>query len=349
MNLIFDTINNSYKSELPFVAYRKPNTEVISSFFQQNNELFFTENYSESGFVFAPFNDENNAILIPESKSDFLQGKLKFEEDFEFKNDFLKDNLSKENHIKLVEKAIKDIHKNELKKVVVSRKELVSLSNFNLVEIYKKLLLKYPNAFVYVWFHPKVGLWLGATPETLLKITNNSFETMSLAGTQLYNGTENVVWKAKEIEEQLLVTKFIESQLSNITSELKIHKTKTTKAGNLLHLKTVVIGNLKEKGYQLKKLIAALHPTPAVCGLPREAAKKFILEHENYNRTFYTGFLGELNFKNNNSTLFVNLRCMEIINKSAQIYIGGGITKDSNSEKEWEETVSKSKVMKSVL
>jgi isochorismate synthase len=47
----------------------------------------------------------------------------------------------------------------------------------------------------------------------------------------------------------------------------------------------------------LKTLIRALHPTPAVCGLPRGYAKKFILENEQYDRSFYTGFLGELNIK----------------------------------------------------
>ena len=104
----------------------------------------------------------------------------------------------------------------------------------------------------------------------------------------------------------------------------------------------------------LKTLIRALHPTPAVCGLPRENAKQFILENEQYNRSFYTGFLGELNFQKNktvseSSSLFVNLRCMNIIDKKVSIFVGGGITKDSNAKKEWEETVSKSKVMKRVL
>ena len=95
------------------------------------------------------------------------------------------------------------------------------------------------------------------------------------------------------------------------------------------------------------------HPTPAVCGLPAKKAKNFILENENYNREFYSGFLGEINIpkstKNKKSHLFVNLRCMSLENNIARIYVGGGITKDSIPEKEWEETVSKSFTMKSVL
>lgn len=361
MSLIFDKILNSYKRKLPFAVYRKPNTDVISGFFQQNDTLFCTENYTESGFVFAPFDDKNDAILIPENQSEFLEEKVQFSTNSHNTIDFVNDETSKEYHIDLVKKAIENIQNNQFEKVVVSRKESIQLKNVNLLKTYQKLLQKYTNAFVYVWYHPKVGLWLGATPETLLNISDNSFETMSLAGTQIYQGTENVVWKHKEIQEQQLVTAFIKKQLSTITSALKIDKTETVKAGNLLHLKTKVSGKLKTQNSKLKTLIKALHPTPAVCGLPREITKAFILKNENYERAFYTGFLGELNVGSTkyevqstkcevrSSLLFVNLRCMKIENNTAQIYVGGGITKNSNAEKEWEETVAKSKVMKSVF
>ena len=354
MNLIFDKIIDSYKRKLPFAVYRKPNSDVTSGFFQQNNTLFCIKNYTESGFIFAPFDDKNDAILIPENQSEFFEEKLPFFTDFNINTDFLDNEISKENYIDLIEKAIENIQKKRFEKVVVSRKEFIKIEDFNILETYQKLLQKYLNAFVYVWYHPKVGLWLGATPETLLTISDNSFETMSLAGTQVYKGTENVTWNNKEIQEQQLVTEFIKNQLSLITSTLKINKTETIKAGNLLHLKTKIYGILKTQNSSLKALIKALHPTPAVCGLPIEVTKDFILKNENYQRTFYTGFLGELNvqstkFKVQSSSLFVNLRCMKIENNSVQIYVGGGITKDSNTEKEWEETVAKSKVMKSVL
>ena len=112
-----------------------------------------------------------------------------------------------------------------------------------------------------------------------------------------------------------------------------------------------------------------MHPTPAVCGLPKEAAKAFILENENYNREFYTGFLGELNFEaqlkprsgkrnienrayaitKTSTQLYVNLRCMQLDGNNASIYVGGGITESSDAESEWHETVSKSLVIKSIL
>ena len=96
-----------------------------------------------------------------------------------------------------------------------------------------------------------------------------------------------------------------------------------------------------------------MHPTPAVCGLPKNSAKAFILENEPHDRHFYSGFLGELNssFSTNSrsSDLFVNLRCMQIEDSKAHLYMGCGITKDSIPEKEWEESVNKSMTIKKVL
>ena len=349
MNTIFNKIEENFKGNKPFVAYRKPNSSAISSFFMKDDNLNFTSEFTETGFVFAPFNSEENAILFPIENAEFINENILIDEGFSF-NDTFEDttNSDKENHIHLVEKTLDEINNNELKKVVVSRKEEVLLSEFDLLITFKKLLQTYANAFVYVWFHPKVGLWFGATPETLLTISNHNFTTMSLAGTQVYLDSDEVVWKSKELEEQQLVTNFIENQLQPISSNLKINKTETVKAGNLLHLRSRVEGDLNNSS-NLKELIRKLHPTPAVCGLPREQAKRFINENENYKRTFYTGFLGELNLENKNSSLFVNLRCMNIEEKTASIYVGGGITKESNAKKEWEETIAKSKTMKKVL
>ena len=98
----------------------------------------------------------------------------------------------------------------------------------------------------------------------------------------------------------------------------------------------------------MKNLLNTLHPTPAVCGLPKEAAKSFILRNENYDRTFYTGFLGEINI-NLVTDLFVNLRCVEIEEGFAKVYVGGGITEESIPEKEWLETHFKTTTIKSIL
>ncbi len=358
MSLLFHKIIAAYQKQTPFVGYRKPNSKVVQAVFQQNTTLYYTENFTEKGFVFAPFDTKKSAILIPKEVSECIEEKVDVFTDFEDKKSTLlpsnaTDNVSKKVHIQLVEKAIESIYKQEFEKVVVSRKEVIKYADLDLLTTFKRLLKNYATAFVYVWFHPKVGLWFGASPETLLNVVDNEFSTISLAGTQTYNNTQDITWKSKELEEQQLVTNFIENQLNPIVSNLKIGERTTIKAGNLLHLKTKISGTIENQKTGLQALIRAIHPTPAVCGLPREATKKFIQQYENYARNYYTGFLGELNLNSSTTitttSLFVNLRCMEIQKNVANLFIGGGITKDSNPQKEWEETVAKSLVMKKVL
>ncbi|MFL0122686.1 chorismate-binding protein [Tenacibaculum maritimum] len=352
---IFKHITTAYQKQLPFVVYRKPSSERIAGFFQKTDELHFANDYTEEGFVFAPFNNTEQSILIPKKKADYIEETIVVN----LENTSIKsvDTVTKstlaaqKKHVDLVHKGIKAIHKNEFKKVVLSRKESFSLSNTDFINIYQKLLYTYPLAMVYVWFHPKIGLWLGATPETLLKIKGNTFETMSLAGTQLYKETLDVTWSQKEIDEQQFVTDYIIEKLQEKEIPITASPPTTVQAGSLVHLCTKITGTFHFKNTEL---INALHPTPAVCGLPKKRAKTFILEQENYHRSFYTGFLGELNLKPNHATikesdLYVNLRCMQLKNTEAHIFIGGGITKDSCPEKEWQETVSKANVMKKVL
>jgi isochorismate synthase len=352
---LFKKIADSYEKNKPFVAYNKPNETLLSGFFLSNDTLQKNTDFNASGFVFAPFNEDEDAIIFPLEQSECINEDLYFMDTFLESKSVLDnpDVTLKEKHIEIVAKAIAKIKEQNCKKIVISRFEEIQLSSFDLLAVFKSLLHYYRNAFVYVWFHPKVGLWLGATPETLLHVSENTFQTMSLAGTQLFNENKNPIWKSKELEEQILVTNFIKKQLQPISSYLKINNTETVRAGTLLHLRTRVEGQLK-KNISLENLIRAIHPTPAVCGLPREESKKFILKNESYNRDFYTGFLGELNLSNGKndkqrSILFVNLRCMSIASNVAKIYAGGGITKDSDPEKEWLETVAKSNTMKQVL
>lgn len=355
MDTIFDNIQENLAQQNPFVSYRKPNSSLLNGLFLKEDTVFYSHEFTESGFVFAPFNDKEKAILFPLQKATFLSENIR-ETAFSFSKDSnvsFFDESQKQEHIQLVNKGIKEIEETTLNKIVLSRKETILIDDLDVLLTFKKLIHSYKNALVYIWFHPKVGLWLGATPETLLKSFGKNFETMSLAGTQPYGKDVSVSWGNKELEEQQLVTDFIKNQLETISEKVLVSKTETVKAGNLLHLKTKVTGNLKS-AYNLKNITRALHPTPAVCGFPRDFARKFILQNENYNRTFYTGFLGEINFETTNTSekktnLFVNLRCMKIQDNKATVFVGGGITKDSNAEKEWLETVAKSKTMKSVL
>ena len=359
MTSIHQKWQENFDYKLPFVLYRKPNSSKLISVLQQNDALYFVENFQEKGFVLAPFDGEN-IVLIPENQSQIFVTSLgqTIAEEVAFQNNEEEDAMAKNRHIHLVQKGIDAITKGDFNKVVLSRKETISLTQFELFVVFQKLLDSYPTAFAYCFYHPKVGLWLGAFSEQLLYVKQQNFRTMAVAGTQLYEENSTVVWKEKEIEEQRMVTDFIQSKLNVVSSELTISKPYTLKAGNLVHIKTDIKG-VFNASIRLKEVLTILHPTPAVCGFPKEVAKDFILKNEEYNREYYSGFLGEFNCnfetKEVETDLYVNLRCMQIELTSesntslAHLYVGGGITKDSNPEKEWIETVSKAKTIKKIL
>nr|WP_321235622.1 chorismate-binding protein [uncultured Psychroserpens sp.] len=367
-DVFFTHIESQHKSQLPFVAYRKPNETIVKAVLQNDTELHIVDDFTESGFIYAPYDSENDTIIFPSEMSKTLTSEIKVSSDTKLKKTLESDTENPhEQYIELVQKGIESIINNQFKKVVLSRVEAVTISEVNPIAIFKSLLNRYQTAFVYIWYHPKVGLWLGATPETLLHIEGQRFKTMALAGTQPYVNTTKVEWDIKNIEEQQVVTDFIKKELAPYTNELITMPAQTIKAGQLLHLQSKISGTLRVK--RLRDIIFALHPTPAVCGLPKKEAKDFIKFNENYDREFYTGFLGELNIKTsktrntnrrnvennayatvkNSSQLYVNLRCMQIKNQQALIYVGGGITKDSKPQLEWEETVNKKQTIGSVL
>ncbi|AXG71895.1 isochorismate synthase EntC [Kordia sp. SMS9] len=363
---MLDKLSEQLQKQFPFVAYRKPNAAQVQLVLQKDAMLHTVSDFTESGFVFAPFDETKSTILIPFDT--VLVGEMEHVAEHEAANASMNPSAeAKKKHIQLVQKGVETIQKSEIQKIVLSRQEAIESSK-NPFLIFERLRENYPTAFVYLWYHPKVGMWAGATPETLVSSYGNSIKTMSLAGTRKFQENVAVNWNQKEIEEQQIVTNFIANQLKNMTTNLSVSKATTHQAGSLVHLCSLISGRMTSDT-NIGDIVKTLHPTPAICGFPTEAAKAFILQEENYDRTFYTGFLGELNVKeetsrNRNrknqensayrtvrsrSELYVNLRCMQLTDTNKILYVGGGITKDSDPESEWEETLAKSQIMKRVL
>jgi isochorismate synthase len=337
---VFEEIQVLLSQQKPFVCYVKPNESVWNLLIQQTDEITAFSN--QAGFIFVPFHGENQ-VVIPFEGNLFTQGNLSLLEKLTAVN-LTSESNQKEAFENLVSKGVLAIQQGEFDKVVLSRK-MVLKKQISIIATFQNLIATYPTAFRYLFFHPKIGLWMGATPEQLVKINQNQFETVALAGTQLY--AENVIWETKEKDEQQFVTNYILDKVTSKVNELIVTDAETVKAGNLVHLKSLISGELTAD-FQVSDLIKTLHPTPAVCGLPKDKTIDFILKNEGYNRKYYAGFLGEYN-KENLTDLFVNLRCLEVENDVVNIYVGCGITKDSNPEKEFIETENKSMTMRNVL
>ncbi|MFA8451515.1 MAG: isochorismate synthase [Bacteroidales bacterium] len=240
----------------------------------------------------------------------------------------------------------------ELKKVVFSRIQTIDRSkDFKESRSFISLVKKYPEAFTSIVNIPGIGCWLGATPETLVKLKNQKVFTMALAGTQknIPGTVAEVNWSEKDREEQLFVSDFIEQNLkSNGVLTYKKQGPQTLNAAQVKHLLTTYQFDYKQLQNGVGNFIKDMHPTPAVGGVPKEKALQWIKRLEPHCREYYSGFLGPVNTERD-SNLFVNLRCMKVGEKNLALYIGGGITANSKVEKEWEETCLKSQTLLSIL
>ncbi len=155
-------------------------------------------------------------------------------------------------------------------------------------------------------------------------------------------------WRSKEKDEQRIVTDFISGILEKYkVQDLQIKGPETVKAGKVSHLKTYYSFSTKTIQDKFWSLVQDLHPTPAICGLPKEKAMEVVLESEKHDRSYYAGFIGRV--CKEELSLYVNIRSMKFVGDGVDLYLGGGITIDSKAPEEWEETELKSTTLQEVL
>ena len=206
--------------------------------------------------------------------------------------------------------------------------------------LFHELCETYPKACVYLASSELLGTWIGATPEILLEIHHNQLFTMALAGTKKTSSKED--WGRKEINEQAYVTSFIEENLKRLNvQDVEIQGPYDYQAGPVTHLRTDISGISKKSS--AIELVKGLHPTPAVSGLPQKTAMELISSVEYHHRMLYSGIVGWLGKEH--SRIFVNLRCAQLQEKEAFLYLGGGFTIESIPELELDETENKSKTL----
>jgi isochorismate synthase len=339
------------------VTKKKPQLEkseqgfVIQPFLQSTNEeaIFLKADilYSTSNKDISVKAEQENPIR----KEEFLKKvseKLKSGEDkillpLSVKNYFFAKTV--EQYTELVLQAREAIQENRFKKVVLARSKEINISDeLNIGSVFQKISAEYPNAFVSLVYTKETGAWLTATPEILASIDKNgTFRTIALAGTQELkpgDSPQKAVWTQKEIEEQALVCRYIIGCFKKIRlREYDENGPRTVQSGNLLHLRTDFAVNTVELNFPElgTVMLELLHPTSAVCGMPKEVTLEFIKEHENLERKLFSGYLGPVNI-NAESHIFVNLRCANLFADKVVLYAGAGITQDSEPEKEYQET-----------
>jgi len=219
----------------------------------------------------------------------------------------------------MVEKARHAIESRVLEKVVLARTLTLPLPEpLDLIELFQRLANSQQDAFASLVSLPGHGTWMGASPELLVETDqNNCFRTESLAGTQACSPAVNlsqVRWRQKEIEEQAMVSRYIVEQFKTLRlREFVENGPVCVRAGSMFHLKTSYQVDMEAIGRPdvASQMLQLLHPTSAVCGLPKQAAQQFIEQNEGMQRGLYCGYLGPVNM-HGKTRLYVNIRCMQI-------------------------------------
>lgn len=337
-----DFLADLVEKQYPFVLFRFPQEAKVHCYYQSDSSTHWTHNFEEEGFVFAPFVRQQKQLMIPASqqKSFALSASNTSSANPVLPKD------AQANFEAKVAAAVQKITDTDLEKVVLSNAFDLPYDGEG-ITVFHRLVLKYNNAFVYYWFHPQTGQWLGASPERLVALEKGHFSTVALAGTLPIGGSETD-WTQKEKHEQQIVVDAIVEGLrqSGAAHNIQIGERSTVQAGKLFHLQTPIAAEIYAGS--LLPLVQYLHPTPAVGGLPKAAAVAYITAREEYDRSYYTGFLGPFS-KGVSAKFFVNLRCGKLSQNSIRIYTGAGITQGSVPDKEWEEICRKATTFLSAL
>lgn len=344
-------------NQIAFVSYCLPGQEELTTLIQWKSEpeklSDITQLQSRSGFVFAPFDLHSKHPLRLIQPDLIIKGKEYTEtllhaersyqpvvvppDDRENKYFYA---TGREEYMQQVEEVRRIIAGSSLDKLVLSRISTEPKPrHFNPSLFLQKLKESYPDAFVFMLYIADAGLWFGASPEPLLQVKNQRASTVSLAGTRIYRPDNQFShWGAKELEEQQMVTRYIDDTISGFgIEEIQKHGPESQKAGTVEHLLTRFSFGIQKLQDKIPAFLNALHPTPSVCGLPKEMALEVIKATEKHDREYYTGFLGPVNLYHE-WNVFVNLRSMKVVKDQLAYFLGAGITAGSDPANEWEET-----------
>ncbi|MGB0167126.1 MAG: chorismate-binding protein [Luteibaculum sp.] len=239
---------------------------------------------------------------------------------------------SREEYLKKVDNTIQLIEKNEIDKLVLSRRKFIPLSKGDCKRLATDPCRPIAGKLHYKLYRPALGdFWLGASPEVLISFQEDKFFCHALAGTA--KNAEDL--GDKEKKEQKAVSDYLMEKLADY--QPRISAVQPIKTNHFYHLRNEL--SWRAKPHVALEIAKKIHPTPAIAGIPQDKAIHLIEQLERSPRDLYTGFLG-LSQKNV-GVFFVNLRCAKLYEDGICLFAGGGIVKGSDPEKEFEETEMK--------
>ena len=265
--------------------------------------------------------------------------------------------LSNEEWSVAVEESVTRIKVGDLEKVVLAR-DLVALSDKEIdpAALIQSLEAEYPSTWLFL-----VENLIGATPELLVRLNKSLVTSRVLAGTIRRTGDEerdfalagSLAKSSKDLEEHEYAVRSVAEALEPFASSTNVPDAPfVLHLPNVMHLATDVTGVINETSTKIDifKLVAALHPSAAVCGTPTEIARDLISELEVMNRGRYAGPVGWID-AHGDGEMGIALRCGEIApdQLSIRVFAGCGIVAGSQAEQELAESQAKLLPIRSAL
>jgi isochorismate synthase len=256
-----------------------------------------------------------------------------------------------------VDSAAARLRSGEASKVVLAR-EVVARGDgvVSAGAVTRSLRSAYPSCFTYLITGSDGTAFAGASPELLIRRSGAQAFAQPMAGSVARGATEvederlaeQLRGSRKDAAEHELVSRFVVEALRPFASSVAALPPEVVRFTNIQHLATAVRADLHDPAADVLELAAALHPTPAVGGWPREAADRIIDDLESMERGWYAGAVGWTDGRGDGE-FAVALRCGLLWEDGARLYAGVGVMPDSDPARELEETDLKFKALLSAL
>jgi menaquinone-specific isochorismate synthase len=254
-----------------------------------------------------------------------------------------------------VARAVDTIRAGELQKVVLARRVDIEANRpFVIAEVLERLASLYPSCMIF-----SVERFLGASPELLISRQGDAVDSLPLAGTVARSGDPHgdealvgsLMASTKARHEHQVVVDSIASVLAPVCAELTVPDQPTVMGlRNVSHLATHITGRLAPGSARPSalELVARLHPTPAVGGIPTQAAILYLKKMEGFDRGCYAGPVGWVDARGDGAWA-LGIRSAEVNESSARIYAGNGIVAGSDPVEELAETQLKFQALLAAL
>jgi isochorismate synthase len=256
-----------------------------------------------------------------------------------------------------VESAAARLRAGDAAKVVLAREVLARGDGVvSAAMVARSLRAAYPSCFTYLMTGADGTAFAGASPELLVRRSGSRAFSQPMAGSVARGATDaedellarQLEDSAKDAVEHRLVSDFVVAALRPFARSVKAPPPEVVRFTNIQHLATSVAAELLDPPADALQLAAALHPTPAVGGWPRDAADALIDELEGMERGWYAGAVGWIDGRGDGE-FAVALRCGLLWEDGARLYAGVGVMPDSDPARELEETELKFKALLTAL